>query len=200
LSRSGQRPTFIRSSFWRSERSMGEKWRDSRLERISMWGVKRMEGMGCCSGVACCGSSRGLLMPGEVGADMVVCPCCSGKMVSSMERTAGGGASGNSGERVLEGGTSVTCTKEVESPAAAGEEATRDSPLTPLTIGTHEFAAVLFSGDVARRCRGGAVFCCWGDERRGGEDEAEGEVGAAFVAVTVGEAGGGGLWLWFPCV
>ena len=48
----------------------------------------------------------------------------------------------------------VACTAAVES-SAAGSDTTRDRPLTPLTVGIHEFEAVLFKGEVARRWRGG---------------------------------------------
>ena len=84
------------------------------------------------------------------------------RRVSSIERTGAGvaeevcvsccdGSDKEEGEGcAAEAVTLVACTEEVES-SAAGKEATRDSPLTPLTVGSHEFDSEMFNGEVARR-------------------------------------------------
>lgn len=78
--------------------------------------------------------------------------------------------------------------------SAAGSDETRDSPLTPLTVGIHEFQAVLFSGEVARRClKGRARGDDWdgSDVGRGTEvfEFEVGEFAAVYVEPGVAPAG-----------
>lgn len=76
-----------------------------------------------------------------------------------MERTAGAGLET---ERTLDEPFEVTTPVDVDN-SAEGCGATRDKPLTPLTVGSHAFDAVLFSGEVDRAraavVAGGDVGC-----------------------------------------
>lgn len=80
-------------------------------------------------------------------------------MVSSMDRTGVVESLGRPGE-LLE------TTPGVFDSSAEGSGATRERPLTPLTVGSHALEAVLLSG-LVERCRGACVDV-------GGEDDSAG--------------------------
>lgn len=85
------------------------------------------------------------------------------EMVSSMDRTGVVGSLG----RALVDGLEVTTPGVLES-SAEGSEATRERPLTPLTVGNHVFEAALLRG-LVERCRGACADV-------GGEVESPGGV------------------------
>lgn len=84
--------------------------------------------------------------------------------------------------------------------SADGSDATRESPLMPLTVGSHALEAVLFSG-LVELWRGSCADV-------GGDDDGTGgamwlktlgwwvEFEDALVGVTVGAAGSEVPWLW----
>lgn len=95
------------------------------------------------------------------------------EIVSSMDLTASGSAGARAPEEPLE------TTPGVFESSAEGCEATRESPLIPLTVGSHAFEAVLLRGEVDR-CRGTVAIGCDGGS--------EGEVGVWLLIVLL-------LWL-----
>lgn len=189
----------MRSSLNLRARSIGGNTSDSRDARWSICGMKRIE---AASSLVC--ATRALLLGDRTRGGFAGPWVGVGSRGFGMVPPTIPVGTAESLRRALDG--LFETTPEVLDSSADGSEATRESPLMPLTVGNHALEAVLLSGPV-EHWRGGCADAGGDEDSTGGAMWLKIPVwwmvvvvvvvfDDALVGVTVGAAGRAVLWPW----